>query len=343
MNPYMAYEAVDTKIASKKRNIFDRNKLDKMLECNTVEQVTEFLRSKYNLRNILSDSKGHALHRDDLETLLKRYRVTEIENLLHYFSGPYKDFLQGILMEYEISDLIMILRKMAKGESSNGIERNYIHSEQYSSLNYEKLAASRNIAQFMDCLKNTPYYNFIKTMTFTDVIKMEFHMEMKLQSLLYRTLLQNSLKLNAEDQRTVNEIIGLKIDFLNVQWIYRARKYYNISPEQILIYCLRGGYKLSFERLQKLCYSKTTDEIRKLSNEYLRYHVFTSNNEADIERNIDFYIYIKIKERNYRGTIGFVLLYLYRLEIIIKDLITITEGIRYKLPKEDLKKYLVHS
>ena len=127
------------------------------------------------------------------------------------------------------------------------------------------------------------------------------------------------------------------------QWIYRARKYYNISPEQILIYCLRGGNRLSFDRLQKLCYSKTTDEIRKLSNEFLRYQVFTSKNEAEIERNIDFYIYIKIKERDYQGTIGAVLLYLYKLEIIIKDLITVTEGIRYKLPKEDLKKYLVHS
>ena len=103
MNPYMAYEAVDTKIITKKSRILDEEKLEKILECNTVGQVTEFLRSRYALKKIIDDIKGQDLHRDDLETILNRYAVLEIEDILHYFSGPYKDFLQTFLMRYEIA------------------------------------------------------------------------------------------------------------------------------------------------------------------------------------------------------------------------------------------------
>lgn len=343
MNPYMAYEAVNTKIVTKKGNILDENKLEKILECNTVEQVTEFLKNRYDLKKIIDDTKSHDLHRDELETLLNRYEVMEIESILHYFSGPYKEFLQVLLMEFEISDLALILRKIATGEELNGIEKRFIHSENYSSLPYNKLMASKSVLQFIENLKNTPYYHFLKTVTDSDVVKREFHIEMKLQLLLYKSLLNKSEKLSALDKKVAQEIIGLKIDFLNVQWIYRAKKYYNISPEQMLIYSIQGGEKLNFGKLKKLCYSKSVDEIKQLSNEYLRYSIFTTNNETDIERNIDSYMYSYVQNRKYQGTIGSVLSYIFMLGIVINNFITVTEGIRYKLPKEDLKKYLVRS
>lgn len=343
MNPYMAYEAVNTKIITKKSRIMDERKFEKILECNTVEQVTEYLKSKYNLRQIIDEVKSHDLHRDDLETLLNRFEVSEIENILHYFSGPYKDFLQVFLMEFEISDLVLILRKIVRSEDLIGIEKHFIHSENYSSLQYSKLVTSKSVLLFIDNLKNTPYYNFLKTVTDSDVVKREFHIEMKLQLLLYKTLINKAEKLNALDRQVANEIIGLKIDFLNVQWVYRAKKYYNISPEEMLIYSLQNGKKLSFDRLKKLCYSKSIDEIQQLSNKYLRYSIFTTNNELDIERNIDNYMYAYVKNINQQGTIGAAISYIYMLDIVVKQLITITEGIRYKLPKEYLKQYLVHS
>ena len=341
MNPYMAYEAVNTKILTKKSNFFDEKKFDKIFECNTVEQVTEYLKSKYHLGQIIEETKSHDLHRDDLETLLNRYEVLEIESILHYFSGPYKDFLQTFLMEFEISDLVMILRKIAKSEEMDGIEKRFVHSENYSSLPYNKLIASKTVLQFMESLKNTPYYNFLKTMTNEDVVKREFHTEMKLQLLLYKTLVNKSGKLGALDKQAADEIIGLKIDFLNVQWIYRAKKYYDISPEEMLIYSLQGGNKLSFDRLKRLCYSKSIDEIQQLSNKYLRYSIFTANNDIDIERNIDNYMYEYVKNRKYHGTIGSAISYIYMLDIVIKRFVTVTEGIRYKLPKEHLRQYLV--
>lgn len=343
VNPYMAYEAVNTKIKTKKSNILDKKKLEKILDCDSVEQVAEFLKTKYEFKQIIDDAKSHDIRRDGVETLLKRYAVLEIESILHYFSGPYKEFLQVLLMEFEIADIVMLLRKVAKGEDMAGVENLFIHSENYSVLPYHKLMASNSVSNFIENLKNTPYYNFLKTITDNDVVKRKFHTEMELQILLYKTLIKKAEKLTTHDMRLANKIIGLKIDLLNVQWIYRARKYYNISPEEILIYSLRGGERVSFKRLKRLCYSKTIDEIQQLSNHYLRHRIFVANNEADIEKNIDYHIFDFVKDREQQVSIGTAISYIFMLEIVIKNLITVTEGIRYKLPKESLKQYLVSS
>lgn len=343
MNPYMAYDAVNTKIVTKKRLIFDESKLEKILDCTTVDQVKEFLKSRYNLKEIIDDAKSHDLHRDDLETLLYRYEVFEIERILHYFSGPYREFLQTFLMKYEIFDLVLILRKIAKDEENNGLEKHFAHSDNYSDLPYGKLTASKTVAQFIENLRGTGYYSSLKTVTDSDVVKRGFHIEMKLQVLFYKTLVNRAEKLMAPDRKAALELIGMKIDFLNVQWIYRAKKYYDISPEQVLIYSLQNGRKLGFSRLRKICYSKTAEDMQLLCNKYLKYKVFTSGSELEIERNIDNYIYRYVKDREYKGTIGIALLYIFMFDIIVKDLVTVTEGIRYKLPRENLKEYLVHS
>lgn len=343
MNPYMAYDAVNTKIVTKKRLIFDAEKLEKILDCTTVDQVKEFLKNRYKLQEIMDDSKSHDLHRDDLETLLYRFEVFEIERLLHYFSGPYKDFMQTFLMKFEIFDLVLILRNIAKGEEASGLEKHFAHSNNYSTLPYSKLSTSKTIAQFMENLKGTQYYNALKTVTDSDVVKRGFHIEMKLQVQFYKTLLDKAAKLMPLDREAAVELIGMKIDFLNLQWVYRAKRYYDISPEQILIYSLQNGRKLGFNRLQKLCYSKTVDEIQQLSNKYLKFRVFEHDNEMETERNIDSYIYQYVKGRKYKGTIGTALLFIFMFDIIVKDLVTVTEGIRYKLPKDSLRDYLVHS
>ncbi len=342
MNPYMAYDAVNTKIVTQRGRLLNKKNKEKMMACNTVEQVTELLFTQYGFQEFVDHSRIHDLHRDDLETLFNSYKVAIIENILHYFSGPYKDFLQTLLMEYEIYDIVLILRKIARGEDVEEIVAHFIHSESYSDLPYDKLASSKSVPQFIENLKNTRYYFALKTLTGSDALKREFHIEMKLQLLYYKTLLKRAEKLSAADKETALELIGMKIDFLNSQWIYRAKRHYNISPEQMLIYSIQGGRKLGFDRLRKLCYTKDTDEIKQLSKQYLGTDIFTSDQGSEIDKNIDQAILKFVKSRKYEGSIGTILSYVYILGSTIREFIAITEGIRYRMPGEQLRKYLIH-
>ena len=344
MNTYVAYDAVNTKIKSKKSRLLDKKDWDNILDCTSIEQITDMLKDRPELADIIKETDSRYIHRDDLETILGRFRVSEIEDILHYFSGPYKSFLQTVLFEFEIADLILIIRKVVQNESMDNIKKHFIHSENYTELSYDKLITSSNISDLIENLKHSSYYSKFKSLTNEDMVKREFHIEMKLQMYLYTTLLKKSKKLNYSDRIEVEDILGVKIDFANVQWIYRAMKFFNISPEEILIYCLPGGKKISFSRLKKLCYAKSIEDVKALSNKYLRYDIFTAHDDSEIDRRIDSYIYNYLDKKDLnKRSIGTAIAYFYMNSIIVKDLIAVTEGIKYKLPKEKLKKYLVHN
>ncbi len=340
MNPNMAYYALETKIATKKGRILNKDDWNKYLDCSSVENLTHLFKGNIEIGKAFKGIQRNDLSRENLETILLSFKTLEIENLLHYFSGPYKEFIKIVLMEAEIQDLSLILRKITRDESLEGIEERFVHSKIHSNISFEDLLTSRNVEQFIQKLQGTPYYNGLKNLTREDAIKRDFHIEMKMYVALYKVLLEKAEKLKKDDRIAATEIIGLKIDLLNIQWIYRAKKYYEISPEEIFIYSLEGGNSIGYNRLKKLCYA-SEEEFKKLTENYLKYDVFTDLNDADINVVIDSYMLDYIRKNNYKN-IGTALSFIYLLNIITNDLTSITEGIQYMVPKEKLKSYLAY-
>lgn len=341
MNPYMAYDAVNTKIISKRGHIFKKDDWDKMLSFSKVDQLTDFLKSYPDIKKIYEDLRNDNIHRDSLEAILGRYKTIEIEELLHYFSGPYKDFIKTMLIESEIADLSLILRKISREEDLKDIEKRFVHSTNYTNLDYDKLLSSKSVTQFTESLKGSIYYNGLKTLSNEDAVKREFHIEMKLQVVLYKTLLTKAENLNSCDMETAKNIIGFKIDLENIQWIYRAIKFYDISPEEILVYSLEGGKKITYSRLKNLCYTKSREEFKNLVKSYIRFDLFKGVSDSNTDIGIDYNMYNYLNNNRYNN-IGSIISYIYMLGITVDDLTSITEGIKYNVPKDKLKGYLAH-
>lgn len=47
--------------------------------------------------------------------------------------------------------------------------------------------------------------------------------------------------LSKQDSKIVQDYYGEKIDLLNLEWIYRANKYYEINSEIIFNFTILGG------------------------------------------------------------------------------------------------------
>lgn len=344
MNPFASYRAINTKLHAKKRTLLSKNEWSKLSQYQEVPQVVEFLKKRNGYKEQMALYKTNDLHRLDLEVILDRYCVQEIEDMMHYFSGDYKAFFRTFLMEYEISDLNLILRTIIRNDAIESIESLFVHSEKWHLASYQKLLGCKNVNQFIEGLKDTCYYSALKTMSSEDMVKREFHMEMKLYVLFYNELMEKASRLKGRDEKIAKEMIGTKIDFLNAQWIYRAIKYYEISPEEILIYSLPNGNKLSYKKLKQLCYSKNVEDYKKLVEKYLGYPLFKMQNDVFLDCMTDRYLY-KFACRMDRDneSIAASLAYIALIGIEVNDLIALTEGIRYKLEEGDLGKYLVHT
>ncbi len=336
---YDTYYAVKTKLSAKKGRIFNKIDWDKILDFTSVEQLIDYLKKSETFQSLLKDVKSD-IHRDNLETILGRYKTLEIENLLHYYSGAYKEFIKSFLTEADIADISLILRKIARNENLYNIEERFIHSQKYSKIPYAKLLSSKNVPEFIENLKEAPYYNDLRGLTNEDAIKREFHIEMKLYVAYYKMQYEKTDKLNKSDKETVRSIIGTKIDILNILWIYRAKNYYNITPAEMLNYSLEGGKNLKFDMLKKLCFAKKGEEFDKVTEAALgeKFKNDLNNIDTSIAMNCFINSYLN---KNVFENLGFTLSYIYMLDIIINNLTTITEGIKYHLPKDNLKSYLI--
>lgn len=339
MNPNMAYYALETKIATKKGRILQKAEWNKFLDCSDVGQFAELLKNNVEFAKAFDGMLYKELKREDLETALLKFKTLQIENLLHYLSGPYKEFIKTILMEADIRDLNLILRKITKNESLDGIEERFVHSKNYTNLAYGDLLSAGSVEQLIEKLKGTPYYNGLSNLSKEDAMKREFHIEMKMYVALYKSIFEKAEKLSKEDQKAVKELVGFRIDLLNIQWIYRAKKYYEISPEEMFIYSLEGGLSMGYNRIKKLCYA-TMDEFVNLSKQYLKNDFFKDINDTDISIVIDSYM-LNYMKKNTFNNIGTVVSFIYFLDIIIDDLMSITEGIEYKVPREKIQEYLI--
>lgn len=341
MNPYMAYDAVNTKIISRIGHILNNEEWNKFLDFTTVEQLTDYLKQQNSIKKVLEDFKNDNIHRDSLESILGIFKTSEIEDLMNYFSGPYKDFIKAMLIDSEIADISLILRKIARDESLDDVTKRFVHSEKYSTISYEKLLSSRSVENFTQNLKDSPYYIGLRNLSNEDALNREFHIEMKLQGVLYKTMLAKAEKLYKDDMETAIDIIGYKIDLENIQWIYRAIKYYDISPEEVLVYSLEGGRKIKYKRLKKLCYAKTKEEFKQLVISYLKYDIFEGIADSNSDIGIDYHMFNYLKNKHYNN-IGSSISYIFILGIIIDDLTSIIEGIKYNMPREKLMEYLAY-
>ena len=247
-------------------------------------------------------------------------------------------FFKTMLMEYEILDLQLILQAIAKDGDLTMLEDRFVHSTRYSKIDYDTLLKAQTVPQFSEALKGTIFYNSLKTLTLRNATKREFHMEMKLYVLYYRELMKKANQLDKTDCQIAQDIIGTMIDQINIQWIYRGAKYYKISPEEILIYVLLDGKKLGYTKLKELCY---TSEFQALAEKYLGYEVFKQNNDIFLERTMDRYLHSYYLKQKGDNNIGVCLVYIYELLLQIKNLVSITECIRYGYNQEEKKRYLI--
>jgi V/A-type H+-transporting ATPase subunit C len=341
MSRFTSYQAINTKMSARKRAFLNEVEWNKLLNCESIAEVTNFLRKRYGYERVLTEGNKE-LHRTELETILNRYKVTEIEKFLHYFSGGYQNFFKIFLMQYEIDDLQLILRAIVRNDDKKELQDHFMHSASHTKLNYDKLLQSTDVEEFTSYLKGTPYFDALKNLTKEDATQKPFHMEMRLNMLYYKMLIDATKRLNKRDEQVAKEMIGIQIDYLNIQWIYRAFSYYALSKEEMLMYSLTGGFYLSYKKIKELIYLDGVEVFKDKVTKYMKAPVFKEEDDVFLERNIQSIIVKHFHKIQARDSIGSVLKYLYMLNIQIIDIISITEGIRYQFPKERITKYLVY-
>ncbi|MHC5098543.1 V-type ATPase subunit [Peptoniphilus genitalis] len=193
----------------------------------------------------------------EIEEFLEDYRRRQIKKLQAFLPGKYSDFIKAYMEREKIEKIVKILRALRMNKEPR-VDKLIIGAK---SIPFKE----ESFESFIDNLRDTPYYEYMKNYKSSTDEEALFSIEMNLDKFYYRNLTESVKSLSKKDHAEFKNIFGVKIDLLNIIWIYRAKKYYDISPEEIFNFTIFGG-NYNSEKLLHLSYLEEEEFEEEIKN-----------------------------------------------------------------------------
>lgn len=346
MDKNTKYAAVNTKIAAMCGKLLKDDDYRKMIQMSSPSEIAMYLKNNTSYAEFFKETDPSKLHRDAIEKILHECLVNYMDKLINYFSGEYRSFIKCFYMRYEIVDLKRIARLIYIEKDFEDLKSNMVFVGKYRYVDMDNVIKAKSIRELIMALKDTVYYEYVKGLIDSDHDDSLYRFEMELDRAFFNELSAKSKKLSKTDQKAFKDIIGTDADMLNLQWIYRGKKYYNLSPEEIFNYSIDIGCKFNYQDIKKLCYMNTMDEFVNTVKENTPYEfMFKNDSRQDIymERRMRRYLYHKIMNvrRRAKLDISMTLVYIELIEDELQDITSVIEDVRYNLDYEEAKRYLI--
>lgn len=344
MGSIVRYAAVNTKVKSLEGKLMSEEEFERLLDTKNYEDAFKFLKEETHYNEVLKDYNAEDVHRGQLEIILKKHYISVFRKLSHYFSGDYKKLFKILYMKYEIEDLKVILRGKYVNKDNEYLRSIVCYESTLSTLDYNELINAKTLEECVETLKGTDYYASIINLLPSVEKEGLFRLEMELDFVYFSSLRKFIKKLDKEDMEVIEKLNGVNCDLLNIEWILRGKKYYNLSPEELLNYTIYDKDKLKRDKLKVLCYTKDLNEFYEVLSSLPYGKIFSENINSEylIEKGILSYLRKTYKNQEKKNPISIATVSFY-LEIYlleVRDVITTIENKRYKSDNSEIKKYI---
>jgi len=345
MDKVTIYAAVNSKIRILEKDFLKREDYLNMLQKKSVADVAHYLKENTSYGKLLGEIHIGNISRRDLEDILKRNMIKNMDKLIHYFRDDYKELICFLYMKYEIEDLKVLARSIFNGKEPETIEKPLSFLGKYSRVDPKKPFKSTTIKDLIYSLEASEFFEILKPLLDSKIENL-FRFEMALDMGYFSIIQSRKLKISQEDRKMLKKWEGIVADLYNIQWIYRGKKFYSLLPEELLNYTINFGDKLSFKERKAMCYTKNLEELYKMITNTIYGFLFKKEEiyrDIYMERRINRFMYYKLKalDRQFSLSIIQTIGYVWSYEFEIRDIISTIEGIRYDTPPEEARKFLV--
>ncbi|KPU46246.1 V-type ATP synthase subunit C [Oxobacter pfennigii] len=345
MDNVTRYAAINTKTRAMTGSFLKDRDYENLLNKKNVTEVAAYLKQNSHYKDVMKDIDLGDVHRGRLETVIKANQIKNMKKLNHFFIDGYREFYKSLFMRYEIEDLKSILRGIKTHSESLENNAPNINLGLYSNVNVQALLESKNTRDFINNLKGTIYYDYLRPLLQGNNEINLFNAGMTLDTAYFDVSFKSLELLTKEDRMAVENIYGVMADLLNIQTIYRGLKFYNLPPEELFNYTIYFGKVFNRNHIKELCYAKSLEEFQKKVHSSKYNFLFDHDNNRDIfmERRILRYQYYNLKSQNKKSSmdISRVMIYTMLLEMEIRDIISVIESVRYGMPLDEGKKFLI--
>ena len=340
MGNLLKYSGIVTKLRAMEAKLLKPENFEEIANLHSVPEVVTYLKENSSYTFVLENLDESRLHRGDIEKILIEQLYYDYAKIYRFCGLEQRKFLMLYVKRYE-TDLINYCLRIVINHYAEPFDLNYKKDffDKYTQISIDKLITSRTTDELIENLKGTEYYEPLKKLKDSPSVTL-FDYDLALNQYYFSTMWKKRKKiLKKKELELYTRDCGSKIDLLNVQWIYRAKKYYNMNPADIYSLLVPIHYKISTDLIKEIVEAPGLDELEAALNKtsYARHYDF--NQQLTIEQMYTECLYhlYKMDRRQNPYSIAAINTYLFMKEEELKRLTTAIECIRYSLtPGETL-------
>ena len=334
MGDLLAYSGVSTKLRAMQSRLFTREQCLELAASKNVTEAVNYLRQHPAYHDAFARYEGEDLHREKIESILDQTVSIDFQKIYRFCGAKQRRFLDMYFQKYEVKVLKRCL-SMIFDHRDVSIDLSYFEDffSQHSKMDPERLAECKSVDMLLAAVADTRYASCIAKVKdrqgssmwdYGVALNYEYFMNFWKQRKKY-------LKGDALD--IITEAYGTKMELLNIQWIARGKKYFNMQPHQLRALTLPVGVHMSKKQLRALEEAPTMEEFEHvLSATYYGRHY----PGFDVDHMEQMYVKIRkdIQHRNGRrepSSLAAVISYIFDKECEIDRLTSILECVRYGL------------
>ena len=344
MGNVMLYSGIVTKVRAMQAKLLKDEDFENIAGLRSIPAAVEYLKGTPAYAEALGRMDETLYHRGNVEKVLGQSLFADYSRIYQFAGMKQKQFLKGFWKQYEISLINYCLRIVFNHyDTPFDLDYKKEYFDRFSQISIDKLVTSENIRELVENLKGTEYYEPL--WRFKDAEEATLYdYNMALDLYYFRNAWRKQRKmLNKEERELFTRDCGVKIDLLNLQWIYRAKKYYHMLPTDIYQMMLPIQYRLSGDEFKALVEAPSVEQfIQLVSNTYYKRYFNPARKQYSIEqayKDCLHKLYMSDRRRN-PYSIATVNTYLFLKEEEIDKLITALECIRYGLTQKETLEYL---
>ena len=337
----LTYSGITTKVRAMESRLLTNRQFQDMAALEDVRSAADYLKQQPSYAVIFADLDDSKLHRGHIEQLLTQSEYRDFTKLYRFASLSQRKFLDLYFLHYEIDIIKQILRHVINHQATVlDLSMFQDFFDKHSDIDLVTLAQSESLQDMISGLEGSVYHGLMTRLADNEKVG-AFDYELQLDLFYFKSIWNVKTKvLTKSEQKILGECFGCRLDLMNIQWIYRSKKYYTLPAADIYALLIPVKYKLKTAQVQQLVEAATIDEfyLALKNTAYGRLPDINLDDRPDVEL-----LYHQILNRIYNITsrknpysIAVLDSYLYFKELEMQKIITTLEGIRYGLSANEI-------
>lgn len=343
MSGQLEYSAITAKIKAMRKSLITQEQYTEIAGLGSIPELISYLKSTPAYAPLLSSLNEQDVHRGQLERIISNSLYSDYTRLFKFANSSQKKFMSLYFLRYEISIVKECLCRIFDS-NHDPVDITYFYDffKNRSKIDVFQLSAAQSVPELIEYLRGSDLYkvlNRVSQYSHPGLLDYEASLD-----LYYFQRFWKSRKniFSSEDLKAMTEVYGKKIDLLNMQWIVRAKKNFNLNPTEIYTLIIPIQYKLRPAEFNAMVEADSVETLSLLIAGSFYGKDISNLNASTIE---DTYLKlqydINMKASNLHPySVAIINSYLYCKERERNRLITAAECIRYKMDFDTTLAYI---